>query len=600
MQPRTGPEIGGSLKIFARSKWFLLAMLLVGFVLSSCSSFTSVASHEWLEAPDWARARLMDVTESRAQIIPAIDDSGNSYFAFIQTNENGPQVVVKKLDASLQLLWERLIDLGNIYRASTPRIILSNNGVEIFWLVNGGLYSEQLSLEGEQLSAAKRISGSRIVGHYDVAVTNENERILWFSGDRNDPGLFNADPAGNIEVVDFDGYQPQIVIGQDNTMYVVWLQLDSGLEDYTVFLGQYPDAEFVEDHVQQIYNIALPISSALEGPEIAIDEDSLYFFWSEETRSGPSAGQIESNYFSLPFDRVQLLRERDFGFPNRFSLNYVDTDSYFEVGRRAVPQLQRAFVASSLQNLTAIQSQNSETVVTFSADLPYLLNNNANQVGLIFLEEGRVSAYQLLSFTAGNSEYPSIQTDANGYLYLTWLERDDNNDYRVYFSTTRPETKAVLDELTNEDVARFSGNSLFGILSGLVLIPFPLFWSLGPMVLFFLLGFLRKENEPITGIGTLVTILLSLIVYTYAKLSTLTGMLDYTPFSAWIPIIPESWFDPLRISMPILIGLIGLLVAYWRTYARANRSPLFFLAFFIVVDGLLTIAIYGSLFFGAA
>jgi hypothetical protein len=43
-----------------------------------------------------------------------------------------------------------------------------------------------------------------------------------------------------------------------------------------------------------------------------------------------------------------------------------------------------------------------------------------------------------------------------------------------------------------------------------------------------------------------------------------------------------------------------LIVAYWRTYARANRTPLFFLAFFIVVDGLLTIAIYGSIFFGAA
>jgi hypothetical protein len=237
--------------------------------------------------------------------------------------------------------------------------------------------------------------------------------------------------------------------------------------------------------------------------------------------------------------------------------------------------------------------------VTFSAELPYLLNNRSDQVGLIFLEEGRVSSYQLLSFTAGRSEYPSIQSDANGYLYLTWLERDDNNDYRVYFSSTRPETKTVLDQFTSEDAARISGNSLFGILSGLVLVPFPLLWSLGPIVVYFLLGFLRKENESIFAFGTLITIVAGLVVYTYSKLATMAGMLDYVPFSAWVPVMPESWENPLRIGMPIFLGLLGLLIAYWRTYARENRSPLFFLAFFIIVDGLLTIAIYGVLFFGA-
>lgn len=587
------------MKIFARSKWFLLAIILVSLLLSSCSSFTTVASHEWLEAPDWARARMMDITESRAPIIPAIDEAGNSYFVFLQTNEDGPQALVRKYDVSLEVKWESSLDLGDIFRASTPRIILTNNGVEIFWLVNGGLYSQQFSVEGEPITEARRISGPQIVSHYDVAVNLDHDRVLWFSGDRSDPGLYRADPAGNIEVVDFDGYQPQVVVGNDNTLYVIWLQLDRGLQDYFVILGTYLDGIFHDDQAQQVYTIALPISSALEGPELAIDEDSLYFFWSEESRSGPSMGQIESNYFALPFDRIQLLRERDLGFPSGYSLNYVGTDSFFEAGRRAVPQLQRAFIASSLSNVAADQFQNSETVVTFSAELPYLLNNRSDQVGLIFLEEGRVSSYQLLSFTAGRSEYPSIQSDANGYLYLTWLERDDNNDYRVYFSSTRPETKTVLDQFTSEDAARISGNSLFGILSGLVLVPFPLLWSLGPIVVYFLLGFLRKENESIFAFGTLITIVAGLVVYTYSKLATMAGMLDYVPFSAWVPVMPESWENPLRIGMPIFLGLLGLLIAYWRTYARENRSPLFFLAFFIIVDGLLTIAIYGVLFFGA-
>lgn len=77
------------------------------------------------------------------------------------------------------------------------------------------------------------------------------------------------------------------------------------------------------------------------------------------------------------------------------------------------------------------------------------------------------------------------------------------------------------------------------------------------------------------------------------------GIISYVPFSVWIPILPESWKELLRIGLPILLGLLGFIVAYQHTFARKNYSPLFFFLIYGLVDGLLTIAIYGVLFYSA-
>jgi hypothetical protein len=76
-------------------------------------------------------------------------------------------------------------------------------------------------------------------------------------------------------------------------------------------------------------------------------------------------------------------------------------------------------------------------------------------------------------------------------------------------------------------------------------------------------------------------------------------MVDYIPFSAWIPDIPAAVALALRIAVPLLASALGLFVAYRSTYARERMQPLFFLLIFILVDGFITIAIYGVIFYSA-
>jgi hypothetical protein len=205
----------------------------------------------------------------------------------------------------------------------------------------------------------------------------------------------------------------------------------------------------------------------------------------------------------------------------------------------------------------------------------------------------------LLSFSPGLSELPTVRADNQGYLHATWLEQTVTNEFRVYYATTEPTGKAELDTITTEDRVRLTGTSLFGLLSGALLVPFPIFWALGAAVFTFLTGALRRENEPFTAPGTLITMIGGLAIYFGIKLASMPGIISYVPFSAWLPILPNSWDEPLRIGVPILLGLIGFWVAYSRTYGRDNRTPLFFFLIYALVDGVLTIAIYGVVFYGA-
>ena len=577
-------------------KWLFFALITLSLVISACSA---APTHEWLEAPDWGRARLMGTTISGYPMRPAIDNEGNVYFAFSHIEANVPIISVSGFDEKLDFRWNSEIALERLNRANRPTIVLSNKGLEVFWIFNGSLFSVIYSTDGEQLSEAQRISGSRAVSHYDVSVTPQGDRIAWFSGDRTDPGLFYIDPPGNIVNVDKHGYRPQIVMSADSGMHVTWLRNEAGSILYEFFYAQYPESQYVQDQERHVYTLTLVSSTGLNGPELALDDHNVYFLWSQISRSGNSAGSVSSKYVTMPHDGETTGSPIDLSFPYGYNLNYSPFDDFFQVGARALPENLNTRTRPTVIESFANSYQASELVVSVRSNIPYLRNKTAHQIGLAFFNEGQITSFQLLSFTPGNSELSTIQADSGGYLHSSWLEQNQGNDFRVYYSSTRPEAKAALNELGQEDAIRLGGNTLFGLLSGLALIPVTLLWGLGPVLVFFFLGFLRNENEPITAPGTLTTLLAAVSVFTFIKLFTLPSLTTHVPFSGWIPILPAALGEILRVVLPIGIGLFALFMAWRGTYGRKNNSPLFFIFYFILWDGIPTIAIYGGLFFGS-
>ena len=102
-----------------------------------------------------------------------------------------------------------------------------------------------------------------------------------------------------------------------------------------------------------------------------------------------------------------------------------------------------------------------------------------------------------------------------------------------------------------------------------------------------------------TGPGTIISLLLTLITLWGIKVTVLPGMFDYVPLSAWLPALP-SWLNlPLQLGVPLLIAGLAFLAARYYVGRKNVYSIFLFTIIYAVVDAILTMALYGVLVYAA-
>jgi hypothetical protein len=148
---------------------------------------------------------------------------------------------------------------------------------------------------------------------------------------------------------------------------------------------------------------------------------------------------------------------------------------------------------------------------------------------------------------------------------------------------------------SGDDVSRTSIEVLFGLAIGALLIPIAIAWTLPSTLILLLilriLDWLNARNDW----AMIISLPLSILVLWVVKIGLLPGILSYTPFSAWIPFLPPSLTPVLRIAVPVSIMTLGILIAWKFTLQREERPILQFFLIYSIVDGVLSMAIYGVL-----
>ena len=132
-----------------------------------------------------------------------------------------------------------------------------------------------------------------------------------------------------------------------------------------------------------------------------------------------------------------------------------------------------------------------------------------------------------------------------------------------------------------------------------MLAPLALTWVVAPLVVLGLTSVIRRGDERFTSPGVIISLILSIGAYWVSKLALMPTIQDYVPFSAWLPFIPPALSPLLQVGVPLLISGLALAVAWRYTYGHERPSPFFFLLFYVAVDGVLTMAVYGVTFYGA-
>jgi len=269
------------------------------------------------------------------------------------------------------------------------------------------------------------------------------------------------------------------------------------------------------------------------------------------------------------------------------------------VGDRYLLEDQPFSSVSVLQDISTNIVQEGELAVAFRAAVDYYWRRSSNQIGLVYLQDGAPTSYQLLSFTQQPSTDPTVGSDVDGNLYVSWLERGNIYRFDVYLASTSDSLKSAFNPVTANDVTQLSAATIFGLLTGVLLAPIAaVLFLILPVLVVGLTAIFRRGEQTFKSPGTIISFVLAIVVFQVAKVAALPGMVDYVPFSAWLP-LPNILKVPLQIIVPLVI-MIGAIFSAWHfTYRRKTDSPLYFMILYVAVDTLFTMAIYGVLFYGA-
>jgi hypothetical protein len=329
-----------------------------------------------------------------------------------------------------------------------------------------------------------------------------------------------------------------------------------------------------------------------------VDDSHVYVLWNITLRTGQEAGRTDSTLISFPHGQPdQATGPRNIFAPSFSELPYEEVDesaTAFIAGER-VPY-QAEVPVSVPVTLRPATTAAGELAVASRQSVTFEYRDQAIQVGTLFFDGGQPVAAQLLSFTSQDSVAPAVEADSANFLYYTWLEPRVGT-FDLYFATTAPDIKPMLNRVGPKDVYQVGWDIAFGLLSGLVLSPFlAIAWLILPLVVYGLTSFVKETATDDLTNWHRFRLLLLILAFNVTKIASLPGIMDYVPFSAWMPLPP--WMRlPLQIFVPLGILATGIVVAWRYTYGRERHSPLYFLMIMVGVDGILTMSVYGVIFY---
>ena len=583
-----------------RKLWRLGALILLLAVLTGCS--VTPDEHLWLKSPGWSRALFLGRTGISAPV--AVHPDGQDVYALFLPFDRETDTYRLRLahfsiaDNSVAYL-DYALTLS--HRPLAVDLFRLDEGWRFFWLDGETLFTAVSDADGKWLEAPHALHPDMALNNF-VVISRDGDWVVLAGGTRRVPGIYAFLPNDEVVTLADDGVWVRAMPDLDGNLHVAWALYPPGYARAALYYGVLPAAaDWSALTAHKVQDLRLSTSVRLDGLALGVDDTHVYMIWTTNTVAGLEAGTVETLYTSAPLGGLPDGVPQDVYVPMTYD-GVFDAPAPTDLLTGGRVDLRSAPFApnNALHDLAVSTQPASELVMAYRSEMLHLWRKMRFQVNVLYWDDGEPAYSQPLSFTSTYSLSPSIALGNDGALYITWLEKIVSDDYSVYFASTHPQVVADMASMTWNERLDVTFQTLFGMLIGALLAPLAAsVWMLAPLFVFLLLGFVRRWAPPSWGTAwDYLTLGFSLLAFWAAKRATLPGMLDYVPFSAWIPDIPSLLGLILRFAVPILIAALSIFVAWHYTYRRGNRASLYFLMIYIGVDALLSTAIYAVLIYG--
>jgi hypothetical protein len=576
--------------ITIRSLMFvLLALLLAGCNLE--------ADRSDKPGPDWSRGLRLGRASLRQPVALAVDDSGGSHLAWV-----GDTLYYAHLDAEAHVLRNEALAVETPLPRQ-PQLVCDGEGrIHLAWLSRQGdvqrlyhrvLYPAEaaapnllLSQEDEDVSSYTMYR----TADGDVAFVWESERT---SGEQALVHVRLDAPAERATLAT-EGLDPFAVVDGAGTVHVAWLR-QRGLTAYDVFYATLAEsdsgAQLVPAGGLKLTDFEVAEGALTYGPVIGLDTGTVYVMWAVQNLGGgltPTAAF--SYYLAFPIGSPTPAHGATVGLPPTTQPIYDAHQGPYHLTQLEPLSSMDASSSSDLISAPAVApTQLGELAVAFSL----MTESEATreiQIATAVFSAGEPVGYQLASKTPNASLMPSLAVGAQDRLHLAWIDTAGFGDYDVYYASAAPDARAWLDRTTREDVVQGAAHVLFGVLSGVGLLPIAGVWSF-PAVVFVVVFFIITGQEDMDRRATRIGLGAAVLIDVGMKVLFMPGLFASTPF---LQQVPGRWAVPL--------GILALaLLAVYLYVRRAQRATIFkAILLYVAVDVGLTLLLYAPGFFGGA
>jgi hypothetical protein len=609
----------------------LFVMLLI---LGGCD-VTSDRSEK--ASPDWSRGLRIGVASVNQPVALQVDGEGHAHLVWYTRIEEISKLHYVQLDDQAQVVVERDLDIPLPY-LHRPQLLLDRRGnMHLAWLGREdgtkGLFHSLLSYDGEALSETTSYTRLSLPGKevedYQMCLGQE-ERIEVFWSAKEGLYYLGLDERGEVisppTLIVPQGTDLSAQVDRSGTIHLAWLQEPSPQVKELHYVAFKPQQVGDPMKGTKLTQFVKGVSVVLRGPVLGLDMEYAYIFWSLEQRGGLESGTARSYYLSFPLGQPSpqaQLTPTPIRIPN---LEPVYTPSQGAYNYRQLAYPLEKWGSDFVATPSVAEGQQNELAVMFNVRVgfgrkAYLDESRMAaqrempvrpgfepqiQLAMAVFTEGKMKGYQIATKTGSVSLRPNLQVDPTlrqpfnraqdpaSNLHLTWLDTAGFWQYKVYYASTAPESKAWLDRTSPQDVLLKTVKLAWDLLSGVALLPMVGFWILPPLIWVVLFYALVGEEE-LELRRVKVALGIAIALYMGAKLVLLPNFLLYVPF---IDRVPPHLHSVWIVGVPLIILVLALATMYAVT--RHREGATLFSAFFVfaLTDALLSLAIYAPSFFG--
>jgi hypothetical protein len=571
--------------------------------------------------PDWSRGLRLGQTGLRQPVALQADADGHVHLAWIDLTLPG-RLRYAHLDRQAHvLLNEQLdIDLPNLRR---PQLLVDgDNRLHLAWLSRQEgvqrLYHTLVSPDGQAGELLPLPGRMEAVSSYQMYLAPGGDVAFVWAQELEDGTsdilhVLLDDPSSPVALVK-GGIDPYVLADRTGTVHLTWLTEDA-LTARTIYYGELRDVSHPAlwpATGQKLADFSFPEGGTYYGPVLGVDERNVYVIWSIQNLGGGLTPTSAFSYYvtfefgaygaaGTPIARARSLVVSDEAQPVYAKHPNPVGTALGEYGFTGLaPLAARVSSGSDFVNTPAtVTSQRGELPVAFSV-LTHSRAESQIRLATAVLSGGEPVGYQLASKTLTASLMPSLVSDASNDqevgLHVAWLDTAGFREFDVYYASTVPEARRWLDRTSTDDLVMGAADLVFGVFSGLGLLPIAGIWTF-PAMVWVVVFFIVTGREEMARSRTKVGFAVAVLLYVGVKILLLPGLYIGTPF---LHQVPPGWAVALGIAVPTLMLCVALAAVY--IYARKAERATIFVAFFVfaLTDVVLTLVLYAPGFFGTS